>query len=60
MPSLPVLFTCVTLVKFFLCLGTPLTERQFKGSTNIKILNEEDIEGMRVAGRVRIMLTGYS
>ncbi|XP_041363479.1 methionine aminopeptidase 1-like [Gigantopelta aegis] len=32
--------------------GTPVSERQLKGSTNIKIMNDEEIDGMRLAGRL--------
>jgi methionyl aminopeptidase len=32
--------------------GTPLSELALRGSTSIKVLNEDEIEGMRVAGRL--------
>ena len=39
-----------------LFLGVPLSEIKSKQSTQIKVLSEEEIEKMRVACRVRIIL----
>ena len=32
--------------------GVPLSERQMRGSTNIRILDDEEQEGLRVACKV--------
>ncbi len=37
--------------------GHPLSEIAERGSTNVKVLNEEEIEGMRLACKVYISIT---
>ena len=39
--------------------GEPLSEKQLRGNTSIKVLSEEEQEGVRVAGRVSCYRNSY-
>ena len=38
-----------------LSIGNPVSEMQLRGNTNIKILNDEEIKGMRLACKVNFI-----
>lgn len=38
----------------FISVGEPLSEKQLRGNTSIKVLSEEEQEGVRVAARVSL------
>ena len=46
---------------FVFCTGVPTSERQLRGSTNIKQLDDEEQEAMRVVGKVgHIQISAFS
>lgn len=39
----------------FVLIGIPISERQFRGTTSIKVLDDEEQEGMKVACLVSVL-----